>query len=67
MDLSDFVCFTRVIEYSFCGCGFTGINVGHDADVPHFFKWYGTSHKKIPFVVRVRRPPFAPLLTANEL
>ncbi len=45
MNLSDLMSTTGVVEHTLGSGGFAGINVGHDADVPHFFDRYSTCHK----------------------
>jgi hypothetical protein len=44
VNLTNLVSPTGVIENPFRGGGFPGIDVGHDADVPHFLKWYSARH-----------------------
>ncbi len=45
MHFADLVRAAGVIEDALGGGGFTGIDVGHDADVPHFFERYSACHK----------------------
>ena len=45
MHLADLVGAAGVIEDALGSGGFTGIDVGHDADVPHFLDRYSTCHK----------------------
>jgi hypothetical protein len=35
-----------VVEDALGRCGFTGIDVGHDADISHFMQWNRACHKK---------------------
>jgi hypothetical protein len=44
MDLTDLVRDPGVIEYPLGGRGLTGIDVGHDADIPSFIECYFTCH-----------------------
>jgi hypothetical protein len=45
MHLADFVGPAGVIENTFRGGRFAGIDVSHDADVAHFLEWDSASHK----------------------
>jgi hypothetical protein len=38
VNLTNLVAYARVVEDTLSGRGFTGINVGHDADVAGVFK-----------------------------
>src|SRR5205823_1595768 len=44
MNFADLVRTSRVIQDAFRRRGFTGIDVGSDADVPHLLQWYGAWH-----------------------
>src|SRR5258708_101257 len=44
VDLTDLVGTPGVIEDAFSRSGLAGIDVGHDADVPHFLYWYRACH-----------------------
>src|SRR5258708_4059888 len=44
VDLADLVGAPGVIEDAFSRSGLAGIDVGHDADVPHFLNWYRACH-----------------------
>jgi hypothetical protein len=45
MNLAQFVRAARVIQNPLRGCGFTGIDMSRDADVPHPFERNISSHK----------------------
>ena len=45
MDFADLVSAARVIQDALGGRGFTGIDVGHDADISHLFERYSACHK----------------------
>jgi hypothetical protein len=44
VDLTDLVVDARVIEHTLGSRRLTGINVGHDADIPDLSKWDNTGH-----------------------
>ena len=44
MNLTDFVGKTGVEEDTLGGCGFTGVNMGHDADIAGIFEFVVFSH-----------------------
>jgi hypothetical protein len=44
MDFADLVGSAGVVQNSFRSCGFTGINVRHDADIAHLLQWNGAGH-----------------------
>ena len=46
VDFADLVSSAGVVEDALGRGGFTGINVGHDADVSHFLKWNRACHIK---------------------
>ncbi len=45
MHFADLVRAAGVVQDAFRSGGFAGIDVGHDADIPHPLNWYGTRHK----------------------
>ena len=45
MHFADFVSSAGVVQDAFRSCSLTGIDVGHDADIPHFVHWHGTHIK----------------------
>jgi hypothetical protein len=44
VDLTDLVVDARVIEHTLGSRRLTGIDVGHDADIPDLSKWDNTGH-----------------------
>ena len=55
MNFADLVGTAGVVEDAFSRSGLAGIDVGHDADVPHSLDWYRTRHKLLSH----RRQPSA--------